>query len=88
MHQPDGFGSKRHHIVPFGELNGVPVASVARFGVVSKSTDRIFVSHGGQRKWVTNSGYEENIDYKKANLLKLKILLDRNQASRTKLNYD
>nr|GEW91390.1 UBN2 domain-containing protein [Tanacetum cinerariifolium] len=40
--------SKRHHIVPFGELNGVPVALVARFGVVSKSTDMIFVSHGDE----------------------------------------
>ncbi|GJX00643.1 hypothetical protein Tco_0184556 [Tanacetum coccineum] len=29
-----------------GELNGVPVALVARFGVISKGTDRIFVSHG------------------------------------------
>ncbi|GJY47098.1 hypothetical protein Tco_0436161 [Tanacetum coccineum] len=26
----DGVGSKRHHIVPFGELNGVPTALVAR----------------------------------------------------------
>ncbi|GJR30527.1 hypothetical protein Tco_1106759 [Tanacetum coccineum] len=30
------FKSKRHHIVPFGELNGIPVALVARFGVISK----------------------------------------------------
>ncbi|GJX44895.1 hypothetical protein Tco_0261571 [Tanacetum coccineum] len=29
------------------ELNDIPVALVARFGVVSKSTDRILVSHGG-----------------------------------------
>ncbi|GJT47479.1 hypothetical protein Tco_0956194 [Tanacetum coccineum] len=29
------------------ELNGIPVALMARFGVVSKSTDRIMVSHGG-----------------------------------------
>ncbi|GKC39593.1 hypothetical protein Tco_1051977 [Tanacetum coccineum] len=43
----DGVGSKRHHIVPFGELNGVPIALVARSGVISKSTDRIHVSHGG-----------------------------------------
>ena len=41
MHQPDGVGSKRYHIVLFGEFNGVPVAFVARFGVISKSTDRI-----------------------------------------------
>ncbi|GKA81653.1 reverse transcriptase domain-containing protein [Tanacetum coccineum] len=34
-------------VVPYGELNGIPVALVARFGVVSKSTDRILVSHGG-----------------------------------------
>ncbi|GJU47745.1 hypothetical protein Tco_1217300 [Tanacetum coccineum] len=32
------------------DLNGVPVILVARFGVISKSTDRIFVSHGGQRQ--------------------------------------
>ncbi|GJT82120.1 hypothetical protein Tco_1056462 [Tanacetum coccineum] len=35
------------NIVPYGELNGVPVALVARFGVLSKSADRILVSHGG-----------------------------------------
>nr|GEV21024.1 hypothetical protein [Tanacetum cinerariifolium] len=39
---------KRYHIVPFGELNGVPVALVARSGVISKCTDRIFISHGGK----------------------------------------
>nr|GEX59537.1 ribonuclease H-like domain-containing protein [Tanacetum cinerariifolium] len=33
LHQPDGVGSKRYHIVPFYELNGVPVAFVASFGV-------------------------------------------------------
>ncbi|GJZ83572.1 hypothetical protein Tco_0648745 [Tanacetum coccineum] len=77
-----------YHIVPFGELNGVPIAFVDRFEVISKSIDRIFVSHGGQRKWVTNSGYEEKIDNEKANRLELKVSLDRNQASRTKLNYD
>nr|GEZ45814.1 hypothetical protein [Tanacetum cinerariifolium] len=38
---------KRHHVVPYGELSGIPVALEARFGVVSKSTDRIPVSHGG-----------------------------------------
>ncbi|GJS38006.1 hypothetical protein Tco_0536388 [Tanacetum coccineum] len=37
--------SKRHHTVPFGELNGVPLAFMARFGVISKSRDRIRVSH-------------------------------------------
>nr|GEW10139.1 hypothetical protein [Tanacetum cinerariifolium] len=29
--------SKRCHVVLYGELNGIPVALVARFGVVSKS---------------------------------------------------
>ncbi|GKC85840.1 hypothetical protein Tco_1141557, partial [Tanacetum coccineum] len=29
LHQPDGVRSKRCHIVPIGELNGVPVALVA-----------------------------------------------------------
>nr|GEU38660.1 hypothetical protein [Tanacetum cinerariifolium] len=33
----NGIGSKRYHIVPYGELNGIPVALVARFGVVSKT---------------------------------------------------
>ncbi|GKD42389.1 hypothetical protein Tco_1267034, partial [Tanacetum coccineum] len=42
----DGVGSQRHHIVPIMELNGVSIAFVARSGVISKSTDRIFVSHG------------------------------------------
>ncbi|GJY86287.1 hypothetical protein Tco_0500313, partial [Tanacetum coccineum] len=42
----NGVRSKRHRIVPFGELNDVPVALVARSGVISKSTDMIFVSHG------------------------------------------
>ncbi|GJS24597.1 hypothetical protein Tco_0453229 [Tanacetum coccineum] len=41
-------GSQRHHIVPFEELIGVSIALVARFRVISKSMDRIFVSHGGQ----------------------------------------
>ena len=35
-----------------------------------------------------NKGHKEKIDCKKANKMKIKILLDRNQASRTKLNYD
>ncbi|GJY23956.1 hypothetical protein Tco_0397614 [Tanacetum coccineum] len=30
-----------YHIVPYGKLNGIPVALVARFGVISKSTDSI-----------------------------------------------
>ncbi|GJT01219.1 hypothetical protein Tco_0822388 [Tanacetum coccineum] len=38
------------NIVPYGELNGVPVALVARFGVLSKSADKILVSHGGRRE--------------------------------------
>nr|GFA62768.1 hypothetical protein [Tanacetum cinerariifolium] len=41
LNQPDGVGSKRYHIVPYGELNGIPVALMARFGVISKSTDMI-----------------------------------------------
>nr|GEW22258.1 hypothetical protein [Tanacetum cinerariifolium] len=39
--------SKRYYVVPYGELNGIPVALVARFGVVSKSTDMILVFYGG-----------------------------------------
>ncbi|GJX14981.1 hypothetical protein Tco_0206739 [Tanacetum coccineum] len=35
------------------ELDGIPVALVARFGVVSKSADRILVSYGGSKEWVT-----------------------------------
>ncbi|GJT22780.1 hypothetical protein Tco_0892717 [Tanacetum coccineum] len=47
LHQPNGVGSKRYHVVPYGELNSIPVAFVARFGVIFKSTDRILVTHGG-----------------------------------------
>nr|GEV54876.1 reverse transcriptase domain-containing protein [Tanacetum cinerariifolium] len=36
----------RYHIVPIEELNGVSISPMARFGVISKSTDRIFVSYG------------------------------------------
>ncbi|GKB82334.1 hypothetical protein Tco_0949229 [Tanacetum coccineum] len=39
-----------HHIVPIKELNGVSIALVARFGVISERADRIFVFHGGQQK--------------------------------------
>ncbi|GKA38051.1 hypothetical protein Tco_0724616 [Tanacetum coccineum] len=42
-----------YHIVPYREIDGIPVALVSRLGVVSKSTDRILVSHGGSREWVT-----------------------------------
>ncbi|GJU86161.1 TONNEAU 1a-like protein [Tanacetum coccineum] len=47
LHQSDGVGTQRHHIVPIGELNGVSIALVSRSGVISKSTDRIFIFHGG-----------------------------------------
>nr|GEX89203.1 reverse transcriptase domain-containing protein [Tanacetum cinerariifolium] len=47
LHQPDGVGSKKYHVVPYGEFDGIPVVFVARFGVISKSMDRILVSHGG-----------------------------------------
>ncbi|GJT53343.1 hypothetical protein Tco_0988397 [Tanacetum coccineum] len=30
-----GVGSKRYHVVTCGELDGIPIALVARFGVVS-----------------------------------------------------
>nr|GEZ13166.1 hypothetical protein [Tanacetum cinerariifolium] len=30
LHQPDGVGSKMYHIVPHGELNGIPITLVAR----------------------------------------------------------
>ncbi|GKD27068.1 hypothetical protein Tco_1233282 [Tanacetum coccineum] len=33
--QPDGVGSKRYHVVPYGELDGIPISLVARIGVVS-----------------------------------------------------
>ncbi|GJV88185.1 hypothetical protein Tco_1532123 [Tanacetum coccineum] len=36
-----------YYVVPYGELDGISVALVARFGVVSKSADRILISHGG-----------------------------------------
>ncbi|GJW46965.1 hypothetical protein Tco_0078611 [Tanacetum coccineum] len=47
LHQPDGVGWQRHHIVPYGELNGVSITLMASFGVISKSADKIFVFHGG-----------------------------------------
>nr|GFB62327.1 hypothetical protein [Tanacetum cinerariifolium] len=49
----DGIGSKRHHVLPYGELNGITVTLVTRFGGISKSTDRILVFHSGGRKWIT-----------------------------------
>ncbi|GJT44401.1 hypothetical protein Tco_0953116 [Tanacetum coccineum] len=56
LHQPDDVGSQRHHIVPIGELNGVLIAFMARSGVISKSTDMIFISFGGQRKELQTEG--------------------------------
>nr|GEY29309.1 hypothetical protein [Tanacetum cinerariifolium] len=47
LHQPDRVRSQRHHVVPIKDLNGVLISLVARFGVISKSTDRIFISHRG-----------------------------------------
>nr|GEV07127.1 retrovirus-related Pol polyprotein from transposon TNT 1-94 [Tanacetum cinerariifolium] len=44
FHQPDRVGSKRHHIVPFREFNGVPVSLVAMFGVLSESIKSIHQS--------------------------------------------
>ncbi|GJY14074.1 putative ribonuclease H-like domain-containing protein [Tanacetum coccineum] len=38
LHQPEGVGSKRYHIVPFGEFNGVPIALVARSGAIPQTT--------------------------------------------------
>ncbi|GJT63691.1 hypothetical protein Tco_1015171 [Tanacetum coccineum] len=32
LHQPNGVGSQRHHIVPIEDLNGVLIALVARYG--------------------------------------------------------
>nr|GEV74083.1 hypothetical protein [Tanacetum cinerariifolium] len=49
LHQPNGVESQRHHIVPIEELNVVSIALVARSGVISKSTDKIFIFHGSQR---------------------------------------
>ncbi|GKD59807.1 hypothetical protein Tco_1297316 [Tanacetum coccineum] len=43
----DFLESKRYHVVPYRELDGIPVALMARFRVVSKSANRILVSHGG-----------------------------------------
>ncbi|GJR74542.1 zinc finger, CCHC-type containing protein [Tanacetum coccineum] len=35
LHQPNGVGSKRYHVVPFEELDGIPIALVAWSGVIS-----------------------------------------------------
>ncbi|GKB64568.1 hypothetical protein Tco_0920754 [Tanacetum coccineum] len=63
LHQPDGIRSQRHHIVPYGELNGVSIALVARFGVISKSTDRIFVSHGATMLKTSNGETPFSLTY-------------------------
>ncbi|GKE32734.1 hypothetical protein Tco_1452056 [Tanacetum coccineum] len=47
LHQPDGVGSQRHHIVPIGELNGVSIALMARF---DKQTKRVSTPHTSQFK--------------------------------------
>nr|GEX28904.1 putative retrotransposon Ty1-copia subclass protein [Tanacetum cinerariifolium] len=47
LHQPNGVELKRYHVVPYGELDGIHVALVARFGAVSKSANMILVSYGG-----------------------------------------
>ncbi|GJX77005.1 hypothetical protein Tco_0323816 [Tanacetum coccineum] len=36
LHQPDGVRSKRYHVVPYGELNGIPIALVAKFGLMTE----------------------------------------------------
>ncbi|GJT56003.1 hypothetical protein Tco_1067678 [Tanacetum coccineum] len=47
-HTIDSLRSKRYHVVPYEELNGIPVALVARFGVVSMCMGYGFsVYHGG-----------------------------------------
>ncbi|GKA73268.1 zinc finger, CCHC-type containing protein [Tanacetum coccineum] len=43
LHQPDDIGSQRHHIVPFGELNGVSIALVAWSGIISESAGKMKV---------------------------------------------
>nr|GEX58421.1 hypothetical protein [Tanacetum cinerariifolium] len=70
----DGVGSQRHHIVPIGELNGVPLALVARFGLISNSTDMIFAFHG--------DGVASKITTKeKVKSLALKAKVTREQTS-------
>ncbi|GKC82188.1 hypothetical protein Tco_1137905 [Tanacetum coccineum] len=63
---------RRGTIVPIGEFNSLSIALVARSGVISKSTDRIFGSHGGQQKDLQNKGNKEKDRLKKANKQKLK----------------
>nr|GEX41551.1 retrovirus-related Pol polyprotein from transposon TNT 1-94 [Tanacetum cinerariifolium] len=74
LSRSNGVRVKRYHIVPFGELNGIYVAIVARSGVISKSTDRIHVSHGDENVVVSKNkarlvaqGYnqQEGIDFDK-----------------------
>ncbi|GJR69432.1 hypothetical protein Tco_0015497 [Tanacetum coccineum] len=45
-----GLIAKRHHIVPIRELNVVLLTLVDLSRIISKSTDRVFVFHGGQQK--------------------------------------
>ncbi|GJT47745.1 hypothetical protein Tco_0973902 [Tanacetum coccineum] len=63
--------SKMVLVVPYGELDGIPVALLARFGVVSKSTNRILVSHVVDENGLRNNKHKEKIDYEKANMRKL-----------------
>ncbi|GJZ72045.1 hypothetical protein Tco_0635896 [Tanacetum coccineum] len=50
------------------ELNGIPVAVVARFRVISKSTNRIRSPSGDENGVMKQIGQEDKIDYKKANI--------------------
>ncbi|GJW10427.1 hypothetical protein Tco_1576254 [Tanacetum coccineum] len=38
----DDVGSKRYYVVPYGELDGIPIAFVARFGVIYKDHNGSF----------------------------------------------
>ncbi|GJZ61329.1 hypothetical protein Tco_0617466 [Tanacetum coccineum] len=92
LHQPDGVGSQRHHIIPIGELNGVSIALMARSGVISKSTDRISFSMENIEDEIANVILEDlQIKYKKDDKGKGKVegdLARKNQAKQAEDDVD
>ncbi|GJY15668.1 hypothetical protein Tco_0386090 [Tanacetum coccineum] len=63
LHQLDGVRSKRYHIVPFGEFNGVPVALVARLLLLillpCHTRDDLYLVRLSMKQEVTRMVYKE-----------------------------
>ncbi|GKB73303.1 hypothetical protein Tco_0934715 [Tanacetum coccineum] len=52
LHQPNGVGSNRYRVVPCGELDGIPVALVARSACESVRADAVMKCCDDVTKWV------------------------------------